>query len=69
MPITIENDQYEFELVVHTLAPGKLEPEFNLFLEVRNVLVIYPVKFEIEVQEADKGAENPTESADSKPDE
>jgi hypothetical protein len=49
MPITVENESYEFDLKVNTVAAGKLEPEFNLFLEVKNVLVIFPVKFEMTV--------------------
>jgi hypothetical protein len=51
MPITIiENEEYEFDLLVSTVAAGKLEPEFNMFLDVKDTLVIFPVKFAIAVE-------------------
>jgi hypothetical protein len=50
MPIAIENEEYEFDLLVSTVAAGKLEPEFNMFLDVKDTLVIFPVKFEIAVE-------------------
>lgn len=49
MPITIENEEYEFDLLIHSGDAVKLEPEFELYLDVKDVLVIFPVKFEIEV--------------------
>ena len=58
MPITIENEGYEFDLIVRTVAAGKEVAEFNLFLEVHNVLVIYPVKFPIEVLAAKNRTQN-----------
>jgi hypothetical protein len=41
-----------------------VDAEFNLFLEVQNVLVIYPVKFEIEVLPAENEAANPPETSE-----
>lgn len=61
MPITIEDDHYEFDLRVNTSAAETVDVDFNLFLEVRNVLVIFPVKFPIEVLEAGN-ADNRTDS-------
>jgi hypothetical protein len=37
-----------------------------LFLEVQNVLVIYPVKFEIEVLPAENESERPPEATDER---
>jgi hypothetical protein len=67
MPITIEDDHYEFDLRVGTSAAGKVDAEFNLFLEVKNVLVIYPVKFPIEVLEVETGTENPAQAEQAPP--
>jgi hypothetical protein len=49
MPIQIENDQYEFDLKLVSHEAGNTTAEFQLYLEVQNVLVIYPVKIDITV--------------------
>ncbi len=59
MPISIENEMYEFDLLVTTVAAGTVEPEFDLFLEVNNSMVVMPVKFSIVVEPKQEEAEPP----------
>lgn len=67
MPITIENEEYEFDLKVNALSAGTVDVDFNLFLEVKNVLVIFPVKFQIEVLKIENGTGSLTQAEESQP--
>ncbi len=64
LPLSIDEEGYEFAVMLYVGVNGEIDCQFDLFLDVDNVLVVFPVEFPVII----RAVESPSESSSAKED-